>query len=144
MVMFTRTLLKLWLSYVCCCVCASILVTGKLPTCIHKLVQGAYHFTGEISFWYSKYSRPWNIRFLQKLLKSSDVVVVSMYATFRKNMKNYNRGPTNLNKSHLVMIKTPTNHSSSRRDIVFRYVENHVGIVRRFLISKKGWVFKSH
>ena len=46
-----------------------------------------YLFTGEIIFRYSKYLRPWNIRLLQKLLKSSNVVVVSMYATFREHMK---------------------------------------------------------
>ncbi len=97
-----------------------------------------YLFIGEISFQYSKYLHPFNIRLLQKLLKSSGIVVVSMYATFRKSMKTYDRGPTILNKSHLIMIKTPTNHSSSCRDIVFGYVENHVGIVRQFLILKKG------
>jgi hypothetical protein len=48
------------------------------------------------------------------------------------------------NKSHDVAIETPTNHSSSRRDIVFHSEENNVGIVRRFVISKKGSVFKSH
>jgi hypothetical protein len=31
--------------------------------------------------------------------------------------------------------KTPTNHSSSRQDIVFQYVEKYVGI---------GYVFRSH
>ncbi len=77
-------------------------------------------------------------RWHQKLLKSSEVKVVSMYATFHESMKNYDRGPTNLNKSHLVMIKTPTKHSLSRQDIVFRYVDNHIGIVGQFLISKKG------
>ena len=46
-------------------------------------------------------------------------------------------------KSHLVMIKTPTNHSWLCRDIVFQYVEYHIGIVRWFLISKKDWIFKS-
>jgi hypothetical protein len=35
-----------------------------------------------------------------------------------------------LNKSHDVTIETPTNHSSSRRDIVFRSVENNIGINR--------------
>ena len=67
-----------------------------------------------------------------------------MYATLCESMKNYDRGPTNLNKSHLVTIKTPTNHSLSHRDIVFRYVENHVGIVRQFLISKSAEFLKSH
>jgi hypothetical protein len=39
------------------------------------------------------------------------------------------------NKSHDVTIETPTNHSSSRRDIVFHSLEKNVGIVRRFVIS---------
>jgi hypothetical protein len=46
------------------------------------------------------------------------------------------------NKSHDVTIETPTNHISSRRDIVFRSVENHVGIGCRFIISKKGSSFQ--
>ena len=41
------------------------------------------------------------------------------------------------NISHLVMIKTPTNHSSSRQDIVFRYVENHVGIGMCFDLAER-------
>jgi hypothetical protein len=60
-----------------------------------------------------------------------------MYDTFRERMKNYD-------KSHLVTIKTPTQITAHLFEIVFRYVESHVGIVRRFLISKKGYVFKSH
>jgi len=46
------------------------------------------------------------------------------------------------NKSHDVTIETPTNHSSSRWDIVFHSVENNVGIVRQFVISKKGSSFQ--
>ena len=34
------------------------------------------------------------------------------------------------NKSHDVTIETPTNHRSSRQDIVFRSVENHEGITQ--------------
>jgi hypothetical protein len=33
-------------------------------------------------------------------------------------------------KTHDVTIETPTNHISSRQDIVIRSVENEVGIVR--------------
>jgi len=40
------------------------------------------------------------------------------------------------------MIETSTNHISSRRDIVFRSVENYAEIVRRFVISKKGSSFQ--
>jgi hypothetical protein len=71
--------------------------------------------------------------FLQVLmsLNSSDVVVVSMYDTCRERMKNYD-------KSHLVMIKTPTQITACLCEIVFWYVEIYVGIVRRSLISKKG------
>ena len=39
--------------------------------------------------------------------------------------------------SHDVTIETPTNHRSSRWDIVFSSVGNHVGITRWFVISKK-------
>ena len=35
------------------------------------------------------------------------------------------------------MIENPTNHSSSRRDKVFRLVENGIGIVMWFVILKK-------
>ena len=44
------------------------------------------------------------------------------------------------NKSHDVTIETPTNHSSTRRDIVFHSVENSVGIVRRFEFRKRARV----
>ena len=65
-----------------------------------------YLFAGEISFRYSEYSRPWNIYLLQKLIKSSDLVVVSMYTTFHESMRYYNRGPTNyiLSRSKLQQI----------------------------------------
>ena len=48
------------------------------------------------------------------------------------------------NKSHDVTIETPTNHSSSHQDMVFRSVENNVGIIMQLVISKKARVFKSH
>ena len=46
------------------------------------------------------------------------------------------------NKSHDVTIETPTNHSSSRWDIVFCFVEKNVGNVRWFVILKKGSSFQ--
>ena len=45
-------------------------------------------------------------------------------------------------KSHDVTIETPTNDISSHRDIVFRSVENDVGIGKQFVISKKGSSFQ--
>ena len=89
-----------------------------------------YLFTGEISFWYSKYLRPWNIHLLQKLLKSSNVVVVSVYTTFCGSMTHYDRGPTN----HILSRSKLPQNSLSHRDIVFWYVEYHGGL---------GYVFQS-
>ena len=40
------------------------------------------------------------------------------------------------------MIETPTNHSLSRQDIIFRSIENNIGMVRRFVISKNGPSFQ--
>ncbi len=45
-------------------------------------------------------------------------------------------------KSHDVTIETLTNHISSRRDIVFRSIENDVGIGKQIIISKKGSSFQ--
>ena len=45
-------------------------------------------------------------------------------------------------KTHDVTIETPTNHISSCQDVVFRSVENDVGIIRRFVFSKKGLSFR--
>jgi hypothetical protein len=45
-------------------------------------------------------------------------------------------------KTHDVTIETPANHILSHQDIIFRSVENDVGIVRRFVISKKGSSFQ--
>ncbi len=69
--------------------------------------------------------------FTPQIAYSSDVVVVSIYDTFCERMKNYD-------KSHLVTIKTPTQLTARLFKIVLRYVENHVEIVRQFLILKKG------
>ncbi len=53
---------------------------------------------------------------------------VSIYVRYiSQKHENFRYWP---NKSHDVTIETPTNHSSSRRDIVFRSVENNVGISR--------------
>ena len=57
-----------------------------------------------------------------------------MYDTFRESMKISDIGQQITD----VMIETPTNHSSSRRDIVFCFVEYDVGIHKYFVISKKG------
>ncbi len=46
-------------------------------------------------------------------------------------------------KSHLVTIETPRNHTLSQHQIVFSFVENYVGIVMNFLISKKRLSFQS-
>jgi hypothetical protein len=53
---------------------------------------------------------------------------VSIYVRYiSQKHENFRYWP---NKSHDVTIETPTNHSSSRRDIVFRSVESNVGITR--------------
>ena len=91
-----------------------------------------------MSFRYCDYSCLWNFRLLWKSFKSSNVVQASMYDKFRKSMI-FLYWP---NKSHDVTIGTPTNHSSSCWDIIFHSVENNVGIVRRFVISKKGSSFQ--
>ena len=79
-----------------------------------------YLFIGETSFWYCGYSCLWNFKHLCTI-------------HFAKAWK----FPILANKSHDVKIETPTNHSSSRRDIVFCFVENYVGITQWFVISKK-------
>jgi len=89
-----------------------------------------YLFIGGTNFRYGENSQVVRSRWGEKNIISSNVGGVSKYATFRKSMKNYHGG----NKSHFVTLKTPTNHSSSRQDIVFWYVENYVGI---------GYVFRS-
>ena len=91
-----------------------------------------------MSFRYCDYSCLWNFRLLWKSFKSSNVVQASMYDKFRKSMI-FLYWP---NKSHDVTIGTPTNHSSSCWDIIFHSVENNIGIVRRFVISKKGSSFQ--
>ena len=60
---------------------------------------------------------------------------VSIYVRYiLQKHKNFRWWP---NKSHDVTRETPTNHSSSRWDIVFRFVEINVGIELQFVISKK-------
>ena len=65
----------------------------------------------------------------EKYITRSNVVVVSKYVTFHKSMKNYDRAQQ-ITSRH---IKTLSNHSSSRQDIVFRYAEYNVGF---------GYVFR--
>ena len=74
--------------------------------------------------------------FTTKIVKEfPHCVSINVRSISRKHEKNY--WP---NKSHDVTIETPTNHSSSRRDIVFRSVESNVGI-RYF---EKGVEFANH
>ena len=77
-----------------------------------------------------------------KICKSRAAVEEKIHNQFQRSssiqvgniVRKYEKIRWGPNKSHLVTIKTPTNHSSSRQYIVFRYVENHVGI---------GYVFRS-
>jgi len=50
-----------------------------------------------------------------------------MYGTLREKHEKFRYWPY---KSHDATIENPTNHISSRRDIVFRSVENDRGIIR--------------
>ena len=59
-----------------------------------------------------------------------------MYDTFRERMIFFV-------KSHLVTIKTPTQITARLFEIVFLYVEIHVGIVRDSLFQKRA-EFSNH
>ncbi len=66
--------------------------------------------------------------------------IVRIYVRYNsRKHENFRYWP---NKSHDVTIETPTNHSSSRWDIVFCFVEKNLWIVRRFVITKKGSSFQ--
>ena len=54
-----------------------------------------YLFIGGTNTRYGENSQVVRSRWGEKNITSSDVVVVSKYATFRESMKNYDGGPTN-------------------------------------------------